>query len=108
MLLGSTEPHYTASKLFPALITDRPILAVFHDASSVVEMLEKLAAPQAVRVVTYNASGPATAVDCLARHLAALARLPFRAAGYQLGAVEDVSAPALAARLGGVFDRICA
>ncbi|HKT81146.1 MAG TPA: glycosyltransferase [Vicinamibacterales bacterium] len=108
MLLGSTEPHYTASKLFPALIADRPILAAFQEASSVVEMLEKLAAPQAVRVVTYNASGPATAVDCLARHLAALARLPFRPAGYQLGAVEDVSAPALAARLGGVFDRICA
>ena len=31
LLLGSTEPHYTASKLFPALLARRPILAAFHE-----------------------------------------------------------------------------
>jgi len=27
LLLGSTEPHYTASKIFPALLSGRPLLA---------------------------------------------------------------------------------
>ena len=36
LLLGSSEPHYTASKLYPALLARRPVLAVFHEKSSVV------------------------------------------------------------------------
>ncbi|HVV87663.1 MAG TPA: NAD(P)H-hydrate epimerase, partial [Kofleriaceae bacterium] len=28
--LGSTEPHYTASRLYPALLADRPLLALYH------------------------------------------------------------------------------
>ena len=35
LLMGSSEPHYTASKLYPALLAERPILAVFHEASAV-------------------------------------------------------------------------
>ncbi|MBM3778636.1 MAG: glycosyltransferase family 4 protein [Acidimicrobiia bacterium] len=39
MLLGSDEPHYTPSKVFPALLSGRPLLAVYHEASSVVDLL---------------------------------------------------------------------
>ena len=39
LLLGSSERHYTASKLYPALLARRPILALFHEASSVVSIL---------------------------------------------------------------------
>ena len=39
LLLGSSERHYTASKLYPALLAKRPILALFHEASSVVSIL---------------------------------------------------------------------
>ena len=38
LLLGSDEPHYTASKIYPALIVNRPIVAVYHAASSGVEV----------------------------------------------------------------------
>jgi len=38
LLLGSSEPHYTASRLYPALAARRPLLALYHDASSVVEI----------------------------------------------------------------------
>jgi glycosyltransferase involved in cell wall biosynthesis len=54
LLMGSSERHYTASKLYPALLSGRPILAVYHRESSVVEILRRAASPPAARVVTYT------------------------------------------------------
>ena len=34
LLIGSAEPHYTASKIYPALMSGRPFLSLFHSASS--------------------------------------------------------------------------
>lgn len=34
LLIGSDEPHYTASKIYPALMSRRPYLSLFHSASS--------------------------------------------------------------------------
>lgn len=34
LLIGSNEPHYTASKIYPALMSRRPYLSLFHKASS--------------------------------------------------------------------------
>lgn len=34
LLIGSDEPHYTASKIYPALMSGRPLLSLFHRASS--------------------------------------------------------------------------
>jgi len=39
LLLGSGEPHYTPSKVFPALLAGRPIVAVYHEQSSVLDVL---------------------------------------------------------------------
>lgn len=36
---GSDDPQYTASKIYPYILAKRPILAVFHESSSVVEVL---------------------------------------------------------------------
>jgi hypothetical protein len=109
LLLGSTEPHYTASKLFPALMADRPILAAFHEASSVVEILTRVGAGSPdVRLVAFGPAGPRISdrVDCLARHLAAITRQPLHAAGLDLTPIEDVSAPRLAGKLCAVLDHI--
>jgi hypothetical protein len=110
LLLGSTEPHYTASKLYPALLADRPILALFHEASSVVDVLGRVGGSTAVRLVTYGAAGPAAGerIECVTRHLLAMLRQPPVAAGFDLSPVADVSAPALARRLCSVMDRVCA
>ena len=111
LLLGSTEPHYTASKLYPALLADRPILAAFHEASSVVDILKRLGAGASViRLVTYGNAGPRTddRMDCLARHLAAIARQPLRPAALDLSPIDDVSAEELARKLCGVLDQISA
>ena len=49
LLLGSSQPHYTPSKVFPAILSGRPILAIYHSASPVIELLERR--PRAVTVM---------------------------------------------------------
>ncbi|ULQ52400.1 hypothetical protein [Flavihumibacter fluvii] len=39
-ILGSTEPHYTPSKVYQGVLAQKPILAVLHEASSAVEVLK--------------------------------------------------------------------
>lgn len=34
MLIGSSEPHYTASKIYPGLMAGRPFISLFHKNSS--------------------------------------------------------------------------
>jgi hypothetical protein len=108
LLLGSTEPHYTASKLYPALLADRPILAAFHEASSVIDILSRVGGGTAVRLVSYGNGGPGTQerIDCLTRHLTALVREPARRVSLDLRPIEDVSAKALAKKLCAILDRV--
>ena len=40
---GSDDPAYTASKIYPYLLARRPLLAIFHARSTVVELIEKVA-----------------------------------------------------------------
>lgn len=48
LLIGSDDPSYTASKLYPCILAQRPILAVFHQQSSVVDILRQCNAGKAV------------------------------------------------------------
>jgi len=41
MLFGSTEKHYTASKTFQCLLSERPLLSMLHHESSAVEVIEQ-------------------------------------------------------------------
>jgi hypothetical protein len=40
-ILGSTEPHYTPSKVYQAVLSSKPILAVLHEASTAVRVLRE-------------------------------------------------------------------
>ena len=110
LLLGSSERHYTASKLYPALLAKRPILALFHEQSSVVSILRAAACEPSVRVIAYGDGAlDAGRVADVACHLRALAA----SCVYQPGDVEiarlaDVSARHLAGQLAAVFDRVAA
>ncbi len=53
LLIGSDDPGYTASKLYPCILAKRPILAVFHQQSSVVNILRQ---SKAGRAVTFDGS----------------------------------------------------
>lgn len=44
LVLGSDDPGYTASKIYPYALARRPLLAVFHRESSVVDFMQKTGA----------------------------------------------------------------
>jgi len=44
MVIGSTEPHYTASKLYQALLSTRPVMALLHQRSQAYEVLKEIEA----------------------------------------------------------------
>lgn len=41
LMIGSDEPHYTASKIYPGLMSRRPFLSIFHRMSSSHEILTR-------------------------------------------------------------------
>ena len=106
LLMGSSERHYTASKLYPALLAERPLLAVYHEASSVVEILRRAARPPAARLVTYGDTAPAAArVDAIAREIIELLDRPVDSPVVADAAVLiRHSAESLAGKLAGVLD----
>ena len=46
MVIGSTEKHYTASKVYQALLSERPVWTVFHEESSAVKVMNECGADQ--------------------------------------------------------------
>jgi hypothetical protein len=108
LLLGSREPHYTPSKLYPAMLSGRPMIAIYHRASTAVAMLDAFGGPPAVRLITFDAERPVdTTSGAIASALCDLVRRP----GYAPGDVDrrvlvDASATALAGRLAAVLDAV--
>ncbi len=45
-ILGSTEPHYTPSKTYQAVLSEKPILAVLHEKSTAAAVIESTGAGQ--------------------------------------------------------------
>lgn len=74
LAIGSESAHYTASKIFPYILAERPMLAVFHESSSVVKILSQT---QAGEVVTFSqALPPQRHVAEISEHLEKIFRLP--------------------------------
>lgn len=106
LLLGSSEPHYTPSKVFPALLARRPILAFYHRASSVVDILRPLA--PGARVFTFDDATPLSdQIDDIAAAFAGLAETGSRRAPLSNGnGLQAWSARALTGRLAAVLDSV--
>ena len=51
LALGSSEAHYTASKIFPILLAGRPVFAAYHEASSVCDIVRDAGVGE---LVTYS------------------------------------------------------
>ena len=102
LVVGSEEPHYTASKIFPYILAKKPLLVIFHSQSSVVPIMEQT---RAGSMVTFDAAAPApTKVQEISRQLEAMLRLP---AGHEpptdWEAFEAYTTKQMAARLADVF-----
>lgn len=108
LMMGSSERHYTASKLYPGLLARRPILAVYHEASSVVDILRRTARAPSARLVTYGDRDRADSrVEAIYHELAALVEHPvYDPADVIPTALDVYSASALARKLAEVFERV--
>jgi glycosyltransferase involved in cell wall biosynthesis len=108
LLLGSREPHYTPSKVFPAMLSGRPMVAIYHAASTAVDLLRAFGGPPAVRLITFDEERPVdTTSGAIATALCELVRQPcYAPADVDRRVLVDVSAPALAGRLAAVLDRV--
>ncbi len=108
LLLGSSERHYTASKVFPALLAGRPLLALFHRESTVVSILKSTAGTGLLRLVTYDEEQPVSSrVEDIYRALRALVESASSAV-VQPGFLDQYSARSLARRLANLFDDVVA
>jgi glycosyltransferase involved in cell wall biosynthesis len=108
LLLGSTERHYTPSKVFPALLARRPILAAFHERSDVVDLLRRAVRWPSVRVVTYGDElSPDRLADDLYPELVALLERPvYEISDMSPERFAEFSAKRMAARLAALFDAV--
>jgi glycosyltransferase involved in cell wall biosynthesis len=107
LLMGSRERHYTPSKVFPALMAKRPLLAVFHEASTVTALLRRAGCAPTIRLVSFDDARPALAhEDEIAAQLLALAAdAEYRPEAIDLRVMDALSASSLAGRLADLFDR---
>ena len=96
---GSDNPGYTASKLYPYILARRPLLALFHEQSTVVGVIRET---KAGTVVPF-ASGESVA-DVAARLSAEWFDRPLPAVDTDWDAFEPYTARAAALRQADVFD----
>ncbi len=108
LLMGSSERHYTPSRLYPALLSGRPILAVYHQESSVVEILRRAASPPAARLVTYtDTERPECRVEAIFSELVAMIEAPEDDPHVPgVYSIDEVLAQNLAGRLARILDRV--
>jgi len=101
---GSEDPDYTASKLYPYILSRRPVLAVFNENSSVVDILRTT---QAGTAVTFD--GATTRDDLAQRVVEAwtpmLERLPYTP-DTDWDAFQPYTAEAMTRRQVEVFERV--
>lgn len=104
LVIGSDEPHYTASKLYPLLLAGRPILGVLHEQSSACDVARSVGG---VRLVTYGEGRPVEAlVGEIAAAASALARDPESAGKPDAARLAPYLGPAIAGRFADVFERV--
>lgn len=103
LVLGSDEPHYTPSKVFPALLSERPVLALLHRGSEAARLFEGGSASR--RLIAFDSAGPSSGPveDALAALLQGKADERIAPSEALLAAQ---SAEAMAARFATVFDGV--
>ena len=101
---GTDEPNYTASKLYPYILSKRPVLAVFNEHSSVVDILRRTGAGSAV---TFNEQTDAEELgqQVYEAWTSMLEQLPYTP-DTNWDAFQPYTAEAMTRRQVDVFDRV--
>jgi len=105
LLIGSEEPHYTASKVFPCILAQRPLLSILHEESSAAQILRET---DASGPITFSSElRPAEQVVKIAAQIESILALS-RAdkPNVRWNAFEPYTTRAMTARLAYVFDKV--
>ena len=105
VLLGSEDPKYTASKLYPYILARRPLLAVFHENSSVVDIMNETNAGPAVTYASAGADPSVVGGRVEREWTAMLERLPYEP-DVDWGAFAPYTAREMTRRQVEVFDDV--
>ena len=70
LVLGSTEAHYTPSKVFQAMLSRRPVFAMLHKDSTAVDMIRSMRAGSVVALTETALPGAGDVADALQSFMA--------------------------------------
>lgn len=65
VVFGSDDPAYTASKIYPYLLAKKPLLAIFHESSSVVKLMREVGGGVCI---TFNKNTPVEILASMILH----------------------------------------
>ncbi len=65
LVLGSTEPHYTPSKVFQAMLSERPVFAMLHRDSTAVGMIRSAHVGTALTLTEHDLPSPTNVAAAL-------------------------------------------
>lgn len=102
MMIGSDEPHYTASKIYPGLMSGRPFLSIFHRMSSSHEILARAGGGLALTFETPNELD--ALIPAIAKGLERLASNPDVFGHADPSTYEQFTACAVARQFANVFE----
>jgi hypothetical protein len=88
LIVGSTEPHYTPSKVYQAVQSRHPVLALLHEASKAIDVLERSRAGTVIRLTERALPEPDRIADAIEAFLAA----PYQAQAVDWSAFDAYSA----------------
>jgi hypothetical protein len=105
-MIGSDEPHYTASKIYPGLLSGTPFLGLFHKASSAYEILCRSSGG---RVLGFERTDDLPLMtDAIASSLREIALTPAVVGKVDPTVVGEYEAGNIAKRFASIFDSLVA
>lgn len=104
LVIGSADPHYTASKIYPILMTHRPYLSILHRKSSSHQILSNAGGGIALGFETQDEL--AALRPRIAEALVMLATKHESVGQVNPSAYADYTATSVACRFAAIFDRL--
>jgi hypothetical protein len=101
LVLGSTEPHYSPSKIFQSVSSRRPVMALLHEESTAVPVLQEANAGPVLTLTEHELPTVGTVADQLERFIY---RNRYSEAQVRWEALEQYSARGSARTLAAAFD----
>lgn len=104
LMIGSEAPHYTASKIYPGLMANRPFLSIFYRMSSAHAILEQAGGGIAL---AFETAGELEAlIPAIAAGLERLATRPASLGAIEPAAYTPFTAHAIAGRYASIFEEV--